>query len=100
MTMPNIALLRIYMKDFIYVMMTAICGTINAIQKNRPFIRTIPVVFELCDELANSFTYKINQSSFNGAWGSDVQLKIGKFNRIFPEEYTGELYAGRIENGG
>lgn len=60
---------------------------------------TIPVVFELCDELANSFTYKINQSSFNGAWGSDVQLKIGKFNRIFPEEYTGELYAGRIENG-
>ena len=60
---------------------------------------TIPVVFELCDELANSFTYKINQSSFNGAWSSDVQLKIGKFNRIFPEEYTGELYAGRIENG-
>ncbi len=60
---------------------------------------TIPLAFELCDETANSFTYKINQSSFNGSWGSDLQLKIGKFNRIFPEEYTGELYAGRIENG-
>lgn len=60
---------------------------------------TIPVVFELCDEAANSFAYKINQSGFDGSWGSDIQLKIGKFNRIFPEEYTGELYAGRIENG-
>ena len=28
-----------------------------------------------------------------------MPLKIGKFNRIFPEEYTGELYAGRLENG-
>ena len=39
MTMPNIALLRIYMKDFIYVMMTAICGTINAISKRQAVIR-------------------------------------------------------------
>lgn len=59
---------------------------------------TIPVVFELCDAVANSFNTKINQSGFDGSW-SDVQLKVGKFNRIFPEEYTGELYAGRIENG-
>lgn len=60
---------------------------------------TIPVAFELNDELANSFEYKINQSSFEGSWGNDLQLKTGKFNRIFPEEYTGELYAGRLENG-
>lgn len=60
---------------------------------------TIPVAFELCDDVANSFAYKINQSGFDGSWGSDIQLKVGKFNRIFPEEYTGELYAGRIENG-
>lgn len=59
---------------------------------------TIPVVYELCDAVANSFSSKINQSSFDGGW-SDIQLKVGKFNRIFPEEYTGELYAGRIENG-
>lgn len=59
---------------------------------------TIPVVFELCDAVANSFQYKVNQSGFAGGW-SDVQLKVGKFNRIFPEEYSGELYAGRIENG-
>lgn len=59
---------------------------------------TIPVAFELCDNDAESFKYKINQSGFEGGWG-DIQLKIGKFNRIFPEEYTGELYAGRLENG-
>lgn len=35
----NIALLRIYMKDFIYVMTTAICGTINAISKRQAVIR-------------------------------------------------------------
>ena len=59
---------------------------------------TIPVAFELCDDVANSFQYKINQSTFEGAW-SDVNTKVGKFNRWFPQEYTGELYAGRIENG-
>lgn len=59
---------------------------------------TIPVAFELCDADANSFKYKINQSGFDAGWG-DMQLKVGKFNRMFPEEYTGELYAGRLENG-
>lgn len=59
---------------------------------------TIPVAFELCDDVANSFLYKINQSTFAGSW-SDKNIKAGKFNRWFPEEYTGELYAGRIENG-
>lgn len=59
---------------------------------------TIPVAFELCDDAANSFLYKINQSTFEGSW-SDVNLKVGKFNRWFPEEYTGELFAGRIDNG-
>ena len=57
-----------------------------------------PVAFELCDDVANSFQYKINQSTFEGSW-SDVNTKVGKFNRWFPQEYTGELYAGRIENG-
>lgn len=59
---------------------------------------TIPVAFELCDEDAQKFQYKINQSGFDGGWG-DIKLKVGKFNRIFPEEYTGELFAGRLENG-
>ncbi len=59
---------------------------------------TIPLVFDLCDDVAKSFQNKINQAGYDGEWG-DVQIKIGKFNRIFPEEYTGELYAGRIENG-
>ncbi len=29
---------------------------------------TIPVAFELCDDVANSFQYKINQSTFEGSW--------------------------------
>lgn len=59
---------------------------------------TIPMAMDLADELANSFIYKINASQFNGGW-DNIQLKQGKFNRVFPEEYTGEMYAGRHENG-
>lgn len=59
---------------------------------------TIPTAMDLADNLANSFPYQINASQFNAGW-NDIQLKQGKFNRIFPEEYTGELYAGRHENG-
>lgn len=57
-----------------------------------------PVVHELADEVANAFTYKINTSQFQGAWG-DVQMKQSKFNRIFPEEYTGNIYVRCHENG-
>lgn len=59
---------------------------------------TIPVVFDLADEVAQSFVYKINTSQFGGTWG-DTQVKQGKFNRIFPEEYAGDMYVGRHENG-
>ena len=59
---------------------------------------TIPVAFQLCDDVAaNSFQYKINQSTFDGTLGN-IPLKVAKFNSIFPEEYTGELFAGRVEN--
>lgn len=59
---------------------------------------TIPIVYELADDVANSFVYKIDASQFEGTWG-DVQMKQSKFNRIFPEEYSGDMYVGRHENG-
>lgn len=58
---------------------------------------TIPVVYGLADDVANSFKYKINASQYDGTYG-DVKLKQGMFNRDFPEEYTGNLYVGRQEN--
>jgi hypothetical protein len=59
---------------------------------------TVPVAVELNDAVAKSFAYQINQSNFDALWG-DVKFKTGKFNSVFPEEYSGELYAGRLENG-
>lgn len=59
---------------------------------------TIPMAMDLADDLANKFIYKINASQYNAGW-ENIKLKQGKFNRVFPEEYTGNLYAGRHENG-
>lgn len=59
---------------------------------------TIPMAMDLADDIANKFTYKISASQYNAGW-EDIKLKQGKFNRVFPEEYTGNLYAGRHENG-
>ena len=59
---------------------------------------TIPVAFELSDDVARSFQYPIRQSTFDASWGN-VNNKVRQFNRWFPEEYTGELFAGRIQNG-
>ena len=58
---------------------------------------TIPVVYGLADDVAQSFKYKINASQYDGTYG-DVKLKQSIFNRDFPEEYTGNLYVGRQEN--
>lgn len=58
---------------------------------------TIPVVMQLADETANQFERKINQSDFAASWGEE--WKVQRFNRVFPSEYTGNLYAGRHENG-
>ncbi|WP_114778513.1 glycoside hydrolase family 98 domain-containing protein [Botryobacter ruber] len=74
------------------------------LQFNKSFFKktgrypTIPTVFKLKDEAANSFQYKINQSAYASRWPT-IQSKVDEFNSNFPEEYTGNLYAGRHENG-
>jgi hypothetical protein len=59
---------------------------------------TIPTAYQLDDADANSFQIKVNRSSYDSRWPS-VASKVTELNSIFPQEYTGDLYAGRNENG-
>ncbi len=59
---------------------------------------TIPTVYQLTDALAGSFAVKVNKSAFSTRWPS-ITSKVSEFNGIFPSEYTGDIYAGRHENG-
>lgn len=57
----------------------------------------IPQAVDLADDMAQSFRIKVNLSQFEASYG-DISVKQGKFNRLFPEEYTGNIYMSRYEN--
>ncbi len=59
---------------------------------------TIPVVYQLADATAAAFQVKVNNSDYTSRWPT-VAAKTNEFNSLFPAEYTGDLYAGRHENG-
>ncbi len=59
---------------------------------------TVPTVYQLNDEVANSFEITVNKSDYATRWSS-ISSKVDEFNDLFPQEYTGTLYAGRYENG-
>ncbi len=59
---------------------------------------TIPTVYQLGDSLANTFQVKVNKSAITNRWSSTT-AKVNEFNKLFPQEYTGDIYAGRHENG-
>ncbi|WP_297089963.1 glycoside hydrolase family 98 domain-containing protein [uncultured Draconibacterium sp.] len=59
---------------------------------------TIPIVYGLDDELANTFEHKLYSSNYNSRWSS-VSAKVNEMNTKFPQEYTGDMYVGRHENG-
>lgn len=59
---------------------------------------TVPTVFQLGDALANTFAIQVNKSAYSTRWPT-VASKVDEFNSLFPEEYTGDIYAGRHENG-
>jgi fibronectin type 3 domain-containing protein len=71
---------------------------------NRSFFKstgrypTIPTVFDLDDDLANSFELQVNRSDYDTRWPT-IAAKVNELNSLFPAEYTGDLYAGRHENG-
>lgn len=58
---------------------------------------TIPIVYNLRDAVASTFSIQVNMSEYAGRWGNK-EKKVQEFNSLFPEEYTGSLYAGRSEN--
>jgi hypothetical protein len=58
----------------------------------------IPTVYQLADTEANSFQVKVNKSAYSTRW-STTAAKTTEFNNLFAQEYTGDLYAGRHENG-
>ncbi|MEI6948160.1 glycoside hydrolase family 98 domain-containing protein [Paraflavisolibacter sp. H34] len=59
---------------------------------------TVPVAFQLADADARSFAVQVNQSAYGSRW-PNTAAKVAEFNSLFPQEYTGDLYAGRHENG-
>ena len=58
----------------------------------------VPTVYQLSDATANSFKAQIKKSSYSSRW-PNISDKVNEFNTLFPQEYTGDLYAGRVENG-
>lgn len=58
---------------------------------------TIPLCYELTDAQSQTFAHKVLASSANSMW-ADISKKKSEFDALFPEEYTGDLYAGRHEN--
>jgi hypothetical protein len=59
---------------------------------------TVPTVYQLDDADAGSFQVKVNRSAYAARWPT-VASKVAEFDSLFPQEYTGDLYAGRHENG-
>lgn len=59
---------------------------------------TIPTVYQLNDADANSFQIKLNKSAYDSRW-PNITSKVVELNTMFPQEYTGDLYVGRLENG-
>ena len=48
--------------------------------------------------LRSSFAVKVNRSAYATRWPT-IAAKMTEFDSLFPEESTGDLYAGRHENG-
>jgi hypothetical protein len=58
---------------------------------------TVPVVYGLNDTLAQSFQFKVNRSGYTTRW-PNITAKVNEFNTQFASEYTGDLYARRMDN--
>ncbi|MDE6636448.1 MAG: glycosyl hydrolase, partial [Lachnospiraceae bacterium] len=58
---------------------------------------TIPIVYGLRDDLAKSFKVQVKTSQYSSRWSS-IGAKVNEFNSLFPQEYTGDIYARRNGN--
>ena len=57
----------------------------------------IPTVYALNGTDADSFQVKVDKSTYSSRWPA-AAAKVDEFNRLFPQEYTGTIYASRSEN--
>ena len=73
-------------------------------QTNRNFMKktgrypSIPTVYQLADTNAQSFQLQVSNSVYSTRWPT-VAAKTNELNTLFPQEYTGDIYAGWNENG-
>lgn len=57
----------------------------------------IPTAYRLSDADAESFQIRVNKSSYASRW-PDTAAKVKELDKLFPSEYTGDLFVGRSEN--
>ncbi|MBQ8623586.1 MAG: carbohydrate-binding protein [Oscillospiraceae bacterium] len=58
---------------------------------------TIPMCHDLSDDLSYDFDLVVYKSKYKQTW-TNVNEKVEEFNELFPEEYTGDLYAAHYDN--
>ena len=61
--------------------------------------QAIPVVNDLYDSKAKSIPLQVKMTDivWNGKWGN-TDTKVNEFNSLYPQEYTGDLFASRHKN--
>ncbi|XDF34892.1 glycoside hydrolase family 98 domain-containing protein [Paracidovorax avenae] len=57
----------------------------------------IPTVWRLTDDLAQSFQTTVKKSEYASRWPGPA-ARQAEFDALFPQETTGDIYAGRLEN--
>lgn len=56
-----------------------------------------PQVYALYDDYARENLTVVLKSKYKNRWSTNAK-KIAEFNSLFPEEYTGDIFASHIEN--
>ncbi|WP_429002451.1 glycoside hydrolase family 98 domain-containing protein [Xanthomonas sacchari] len=57
----------------------------------------IPTVWQLTDATARSFKVQIAKTGYAARWPT-LDAKLAELNALFPQEYSGDIYAGRQDN--
>lgn len=58
---------------------------------------TIPTVYTLADSLAKTFQVQVKKTQYATRWKT-VDAKVNEFDTLFPEQYTGDIFADRMDN--
>jgi hypothetical protein len=58
---------------------------------------SIPTVYNLADDAAQSFDVQIKKSAYASRW-STIDAKVAELDKLFPQEYRGNIFAGRSNN--